>query len=310
LPFGVAAVDGKATRVKSWEAGYAQAQHNRAGQSWGLLRTMSAVLLSSGAAACLHVAPIPPSTNEDGYFTEFMSCLLRVYRRLNLFRLVVGDAGVCSLGNANWLHQAGLDYLFRLNEKQPTLLAEAERLLGSLPPSQAVATTEDKVGGGWERRSLFATSELAGYLDWLHLRVVLRVRREQFDAQDQLVSCHDRYYLSSLPWEALTPQQWLEVVRRYWATIENGAHHTLDTAFDEDRHPWIRTHDRGTLNILILRRLAFNLVLLFRGVTQRSEERRATAWKTLLRWFATAVMVVSLEQVAGLRPRREAPTEA
>jgi hypothetical protein len=304
LPFGVLGVDGKATCLESWGAGYAQKQESHDGHARGLLRTMTCVLLSALAPMCVHVAAVPPDTNEDGFFRRLLDQLLDRYASLDLFRLIVADAGSCSLANASYVRDKFLHYLFRLNDKQPTLLAEAVRLLGALPASQALAMTEEKVRGGIERRTLFATTEMAGFLDWSHLAVVLRVQRERHDATGQLEFTHERYFMASLRYDALQPQQWLDLVRRYWASVESGAHRCLDTAFAEDDNPWIVNDDQGALNLLILRRIAYNMLALFRGVTLRSEERRATPWRDLMRWLYNALISATAEQVASLRPRQ------
>ena len=103
-------------------------------------------------------------------------------------------------------------------------------------------------------------------------------------------------------------KQWLFLVRGYWGCVENGCHNTLDTAFREDDHPWIAGHDRGMLNVLILRRIAYNLVALFRGVTQRSGDRWLTPWAAVLRWFYNAMIVATARQVVGLRTRAPSST--
>ena len=73
------------------------------------------------------------------------------------------------------------------------------------------------------------------------------------------------------------------------------------------KHPWITGHDQGMLNVLILRRIAYNLVALFRGLTQRSEDRRLTPWATVIRGFYIALVAATEQQIAGLRTRTEAP---
>jgi hypothetical protein len=306
LPFGVLGLDGKGTRIDSWGKGYAQRQVGSDGRARALLRTMTCVLLSAAQPVCVHVAPIPPETNEDGFFRRLLDEVLRAYARPDLFRLVVTDAGSCSLANAAYVRLKKLHYLFRLNDKQPTLLKEAERVLGSPPATAALAVTEERIRGGIERRTLFATTEMAGFLDWTHLATVLLVRRERWDAQGRLEFRHERYFMTSLRYDALKPEQWLDLIRRYWSSVESGAHWALDMVFAEDRHPWIINDDQGALNLVILRRIAYNMVVLFRGVTQRSEERRATPWGDVLRWVYNALISATAEQVASLRPRPEA----
>ena len=96
--------------------------------------------------------------------------------------------------------------------------------------------------------------------------------------------------------------QWLLLVRLHWG-VENNCHHTLDTAFEEDDRPSIESSPRGMLAGAILRRLAYNLLTLFRSVTQRSDTRRATPWLDLLRWFYNAIISASDADTFALRPR-------
>lgn len=309
FPFGVVGVDGKATCIESWEHGHAQRQVGSDGCARANLRTMTCMLLSSQVPACIHVSPIPPDTNEDGFFRQLVDHLLQRYAGIDLFRLLMADAGSCSLGNADYVRQRQLHYLFWLNEKQPTLLSEATRLLGYLPDSKAAAVSEERVRGGMERRTLFITTEMAGYHEWDHLAVVLRVRRQRWDAQGHLEFDHERYFMTSLREKALQPEQWLGLIRRYWSSVESGVHKVLDTAFAEDAQPWIRDDDQGALNLLILRRIAYNLVALFRGRTLRSEENRDTPWKRVMEWFHDGMISATDDVVSGLRPRPESGCE-
>jgi hypothetical protein len=61
------------------------------------------------------------------------------------------------------------------------------------------------------------------------------------------------------------------------------------------------------LVVAILRRIAYTLLALFRGVTQRSDERRAMPWKSLLRAVHAALLVTTDMQLAGLRLRAPSP---
>jgi hypothetical protein len=100
----------------------------------------------------------------------------------------------------------------------------------------------------------------------------------------------------------LTDKQWLRVVRQHWA-VENHCHGTWDTAFEEDDRPWIKNEPQGTLVVMLLRRMAFNMLALFRSVTQRSEERRRTPWRDIMRWMHHAVIGIQGHELASLRAR-------
>lgn len=305
LPFGIAGVDGKCSALNSWGCGYAQRQvHGGSARgASGLLRTYTGVLISAPVPVCLDAPVVPAETNEDGYFRTFIDELLELYGHLDLFRMIIADAGACALANAKHVCRKKLHYCFTLNEKQPTLLKEAVRLLGSMTDDEAVASTSEAARGGIEERLLFITTEMAAFMDWSELRTTIRIQRTRWDARGKVEFIHNRYFISSLAEDRLTKDQWLGLIRRYWASVESGCHNTLDVAFEEDRHPWITDHDRGALNVMILRRIAYYLLALFRGVTQRSEEGRTTPWARVLDWFYQILIAATEQQTAGLRPR-------
>jgi hypothetical protein len=93
------------------------------------------------------------------------------------------------------------------------------------------------------------------------------------------------------------------MVRRHWG-VENDCHHTWDTVFEEDDRPWIEKSPQGMVVVMLLRRIAYNMLALFRAVTQRSEERRRTPWRDILRWLYHAVIAATTADVEGLRARK------
>jgi len=303
LPFGVLTMDGKGTAVGGCDDVYAQRQSQDQGaQFTSVLRTVTCTLVSAVAKPCIDAIPIPAQTNEMGHFITALHEVVRAYGSLGLFRLVTYDAGACSLENANAVRELGLHYLFGLKGTQPTLLAEAQRLLEAQPPTAACATSEDVVGANIVTRPLYLTEEMARFDDWNHLRTVLRVESETRTRAGEVIAREDRYRISSLSRVARSNAQWLRLVREHWA-VENNCHHTFDTAFREDDKPWIEDCPQGTLAVLLLRRIAYNLLALFRSVTQRAEERRRMPWADLLRGFAQALVALTEEHVARLRHR-------
>jgi predicted transposase YbfD/YdcC len=304
LPFGVVAMDGKSTAVPSCDDEFAQRQTPEEGSRLiGVVRTMTCTLTSSLAMPCIDALPIPAVTNEMGHFETSLHRLVEAYAGLDLFQLVTYDAGACSEHNGRVVRELDLHYLFGLKGTQPTLLAEAERCLAALPPQQAAATSEDRLSGGRTVvRRLYLTEQMARFGGWEHLRTVLRVESETIDAQGRRIAHDNRYFVSSLPAVRLSASQWLLVVRRHWG-VENNCHHTLDTAFEEDDRPWIESEPRAVVVVAVLRRLAYTLVALFRSVTQRSDERRGTPWRDLLRWFRNALLCATEVDLAFLRRR-------
>jgi hypothetical protein len=134
LPFGMVAMDGKATAGDGWDHHYAQKQtHSSDGGASGVVRTITCCLVSAVARPCLDAVPIPAATNEMGHFATAFTELWARYGHTGLFKLISYDAGGASLDNATLVRGKGVHYLFGLRGTQPTLRAEAERLLGGLP---------------------------------------------------------------------------------------------------------------------------------------------------------------------------------
>jgi hypothetical protein len=307
LPCGVVAMDGKGTAATAWDDEYAQRQPHSVGLgASGIVRTMTCTLVSSRVKVCLDAIPIPADTNEMGHFAAAFTSLWAVYGDCELFKLVSYDSGGASKTNADLVRHHGLHYLFRLDAQQPTLFREARRLLGRLPVSAAVSYTEDVTGTGTERRYLFVTEEMAGYYDWEHLRTVVRVHSVKRDRDGHLLTqpAHqqDRYYLCSLPRGRLRDEQWLYLIRQHWG-VENGTHNPLDKFLAEDQHPFIEADPQGMLNVMLLRRMGLNALALFRGVTQRADDKRQTPWRDVIRWFYNTLIAATERHLEGLRAR-------
>jgi hypothetical protein len=301
LPFGVVALDGKGFSVPSSDDWVAQRQtSSENGPLIGVIRTVTATLTSSRARPCIDVVPIPAPTNEMGVFVRALDHVLDAYGKLDLFRLITYDAGACSLENATAVRSRGLHYLFGLKSTQPTLWEEARRWLGSRSADQADAVTEERDHGGTVARRLYLGPAVAAPEGWEHLRTVARIETETRDANGSVLSCENRYFISSLPASRLSPPQWLLVVRQHWG-VET-THQILDVAFDEDERPWIESDPPAALVVAVLRRITYTLLTLFRSVTQRSEERRAVPWAELLRSVFLTLVTTTYEQLAGLRP--------
>ena len=57
------------------------------------------------------------------------------------------------------------------------------------------------------------------------------------------------------------------------------------------------------LAVLVLRRIAYTLLALYRAVTLRSDQSRVLRWKSLLTRVRDALVAASDESFAGLRVR-------
>lgn len=152
-----------------------------------------------------------------------------------LFDVVSYDAGGFSRSNADAVIAAGKDYLFALKDESRAMCRLAQEMLRFEP--------------------------------------VLHQTVEMLD-NGVVIEHEDRLYVSSLDPSRLTGKHRLLLVRSHWG-VENNNHHTLDTAFAEDARPWIEADAHGMLAVLVLRRIAYSLLALFRSVTQRSDDSAA-----------------------------------
>jgi hypothetical protein len=311
FPFHVAALDGKGSATRVWDHHYAQQKtYDDGRKAHGLVRTVSVALVSTEAKPMLDAVPIPAETNEMGIFPVAFEALERKYG--DRIRLVTYDAGATSAESCKVVVDAGKDYLFRIKDERWLVTQEAKRLLGGVPKEKAAAHTEDVVSKGARRGSSERSEHRYVFLrpvkyvpgfwtDLPGLKTLVRVRSE-VEEGGRVISGEDRYYVASLAADRLQGWQWLALVRNHWA-VENNCHWTLDAIFEEDEHLWIEEDARGVVVMTLLRRIAYNLMALFRSVTLRSEEKRRTPWRRLMSWVHATVVGASDLQVSRLRER-------
>ena len=312
LPVSVVALDGKVTALPTLNHPLVQNQYPEVGLPYGLVRTVTCALVSAAGRPCIDAIPIPAETNEMGYFQAAFAIVAETYGAL--FQVVTYDAGALSEANGTAVVKAGKDYVFRLKGEQRTMFKLASELLD---PADAVARTEDvldKQTTVTRTLTLLSVEPHWSYGEgkgpdesvWRHARTFLRVESVKLRA-GEMVENEVRLYVSSRARELLTPDEWLRTVRSHWG-VENQNHHTLDTAFAEDDRPWIEADADGMLAVLLLRRIAYTLLALFRAVTLRADDSRAMRWRVLLRWVRDALVAATEEHLAGLRPREAAAT--
>lgn len=310
LPFHVAAMDGKATALTSWDGPYAQRHLPEKGKPFGLLRTVTSTLVTTPARPCIDVSPIPSHTNEMGHFQTAFLDLCETYP--DLFAMVTYDAGANGEENAATVVRAGKHYLLHMANEERHMAQLCDELLALKP---VVATTLDTLNNNTVQRRTLRLMRVQDHSQaahrsfiWSHTRCILRVDSERVvthpDGTEVIESSERRLYCSSLVKDELLPAQWLLLVRSHWG-VET-THQILDVAFAEDDHPWIENDPDGALSVMVLRRVAYTLLTLFRSVTQRSDEKRSMPWATLLRWIYRAVVGASDETVSGLRQREVA----
>jgi hypothetical protein len=307
LPLSMLVLDGKVTALPCLNQPFVQTQHPEGSAPYGLIRTVTAVLASAAGRPCIDVIPIPAETNEVGHFQVAFQSVLETYG--SLFDLVSYDAGGFSRANADTVVAAGKDYLFALKDEHRTMCRLAEELLASEPVLDRTEDVLDSATTVVRTLKLLRADPSWSYGDgktpheslWPHAKAFLLVEYVKVQ-HGTVIERYDRMYVSSLDPKRLTTAQWLLLVRSHWG-VENNAHHTLDTAFAEDDRPWIEANANGMLVVLVLRRIAYTLLALFRSVTLRSDENRATRWKALLAWVRDSLVAAAPEHTMNLRVR-------
>lgn len=307
LPFGVLTLDGKSTALPCWNDEFVQRQVPEKGLPYGLARTVTCTLVSAAGRPCLDAIPIPAATNEMGHFTAAFDSVNATYG--NLFRLVTYDAGALSENNARHVVESGKDYLLALKGDQRTMFNLAQELLDANEIAAQTIDRLDRHTAITRRLTLLTVHQSWAYGDgkgsaesvWQHARTFLRV--ESVVTRDGVNTRREaRLFVSSVTEKTLTPEQWLKVVRSHWGVEIN--HHTFDTAFVEDERPWIVADGNGMLVTLVLRRIAYTLLALFRSVSLRSEQRGEIRWADLLRWVWSAIVAATDAHLDAIRLRK------
>ena len=128
------------------------------------------------------------------------------------------------------------------------------------------------------RRELFRSGEIQGWPNWESARQVWRMKQTTKHASGT-VTVENRYFVTSLPWDRLTAQEILNLVRLHWG-VENGCHWTLDVVLGEDERPWC-TKGRALRMLSWLRLLAYNTLRFLRDRYLRSDSSRRQPWAEL-----------------------------
>ncbi len=123
-----------------------------------------------------------------------------------------------------------------VKDNQPTLLADLELLFRLSPgPNQDLRTVQHitKAHGRLEKRTLWASTDLKGYLDWPALEQALCLEREVLTLATGDITRQRVYGLTNLAPDQLDLGKVLDRWRGHWA-IENREHWVRDVLFAED----------------------------------------------------------------------------
>lgn len=306
FPLDVVAMDGKATAIQELNTPWAQTHRRKEGLSaHGLIRTITCTLVTALGRPLLEVVPMGAQGNEMGFFRTVFAQLVKHHKAT--FELVTYDAGANCASNAQAVVDAKKHYLFALKDENRFLMRRVLEVLGHKTPETAIDFTEtllSKRDNIRVFRYLHMAELPTGYKAMKSVRTTLRVHSLKVDAQGNLLSEENRYFVSSLKHHRLSSKNWLELVRRHWQV--EVTHNVLDTSFQEDDRPWLTHSAQGMLVILLLRRLAYNLLTLWKSRTLKSDENRSAPWNTVFGWVERALEQAS-EVAWNLRPRKACP---
>ncbi len=280
FPWGVLSNDGKYPVIRDTKTStYLQVCHDEDGQAvYGMLRTITATLITAKGRPILGATPVLGDTNEQGSFQQAFGDLVRIYGRL--FRVVMYDAGAASLANADAVRKAGKDYFFQLADPQWVMYRTLELLLRD---KETVASDEEIISS--RKRVVRQLSMVAlhptekNLTIWAHAQTAFKVTSETYEG-GELKGTLTRYFITSLRAAELTAEKWLRLIVLRWG-VET-SHQILDGAFAEDDRPWITKDAQGALAVMLLRRVAYTLLTLYRSVTQRSDENRQQPFRKVM----------------------------
>ena len=209
-----------------------------------------------------------------------ISAAPRVLKMLDLRgKIVTGDAMFAQRELSWQIVEAGGDYVWAVKDNQSTLRQDIELLFqpektvkGFSQGTQDFRTdgTQEKKHGRIERRTLTASAELKGYLDWPGAEQVFKLERDFKRTRDGHVTHEVVYGITSLTAEEAGPKQLLQISRSHWG-IENGLHYRRDETLRED---WCHLkRGQAPRAMAVINNLIVGLVLRL-GRTNLAEARR------------------------------------
>ena len=151
-------------------------------------------------------------------------------------RVVTGDALYCQRRLCERIVRAGGDYLMQVKGNQRSLYEDIEFCFSGTDTGNGTsgtyryAETADGHGDRWERRRLWATDLLVGYLDWPAHAQVMKMESRRLVKGEETVRV--RYAITSLGTES-SADRLLRLIRGHWG-IENRLHYVRDFTMGED----------------------------------------------------------------------------
>lgn len=235
----VAAADQRDDRIRDGIAIDGKAHRGRLHSTEGGCPVHAVSLVCQRTGLVLAQEPIAaPNDTERG--AAELTVAPALLRRISWQgRVLTGDALYCQRALCQQVRDAGGDYVLAVKQNQPQLYGDIDLLFNPPPTLPATGLRDCRQGETLdyghgrtrERRSLVASTDLVGYLDWPGHAQVLRIERtwHQHGRAHRAVS----YAITSLAPEQADPTQLLALKRGHWM-IENRVHRCKDVNLGED----------------------------------------------------------------------------
>lgn len=183
-----------------------------------------------------------------------------VLRALDLQgKVVTGDAAFTQRSLSLQIVEAGGDYVWKVKDNQPSLLAAITLLFApptpalpgfSTPKSDFRTCRETTCGHGRiETRTLTTSSLLQDSSDWPHLAQVFQLTCERTNKKTGETTRTNTYGVTSQSAAQAGPSTLLRQVRAHWG-IEGASHQRRDVTFHEDFCDLRRGHSAHLMAIL------------------------------------------------------------
>lgn len=204
-----------------------------AGQTQGV-HLLAAYLPDEGWV--LAQVEVGPKENEIPAAARVLNCLDLQGK------IITGDALLAQRELSRQIGEAQGDYIWTVKANQPHLCQDIATLFAdevctpgfsATPKDLRSVTTVDKAHGRIERRTLTASQDLKGYLDWPYAEQVFCLDRRFVRVADGHVMHEVVYGITSLTVQEADAPRLLEIVRQHW-WIENRLHYRRDQTMRED----------------------------------------------------------------------------
>ena len=158
-------------------------------------------------------------------------------------KIVTGDALLTQRKLAIQIVKAGGEYVFPVKDNQPDLRADLRTLFEPEPCVKGFSpTTKDlrsarkveKGHGRMEKRTLTASRDVKGYVEWPYAEQGFQLERQFKQLNTGQITQDVMYGITSLTAQEADAPRLLEIVRGHWG-IESGLHYRRDVTLREDR---------------------------------------------------------------------------